>query len=305
MIFVYFMGKLSFETFAEQWEWPGTPENPRQMLFHLLQCETLLQKDLPQYFYISGSPCPPGRERLNYIFRAIFHFDASSFSMTAAFDGEISEKTIPPGAIIVGGIGNWSTSRSSNDSRSISLIFMRELIRIVYTERKQSFYCHYPPAGGILANMVDNARLITEDLSAPRDRRMNAMLNAICEQLKLDIQKFSSAEKQNYPDIVEKAIHYIHLNFQNPINCSSVSEALRINRTMLSGEFHRATGSTMKEFILELRLNKAKWLLESRNFKIREIASQCGFSDPGYFIRVFQEKLGSTPSRYRKNPGIF
>ena len=104
-----------------------------------------------------------------------------------------------------------------------------------------------------------------------------------------------------YPENVEKAIHYIHLNFQYPINCSSVCEALKLNRTMLSGEFHQATGITMKEFILDLRLDKAKWLLEAGNLKIKDIAGQCGFTDPGYFIRVFRKYVKTSPAGFRKN----
>ena len=99
---------------------------------------------------------------------------------------------------------------------------------------------------------------------------------------------------------MEKAIHYIHLNFQHPISCSTVAEALNINRTMLSGIFHKATDVTMKEFILDLRLNKAKWLLESGTLKIKESAEKCGFTDTGYFIRVFRKKFGITPAQYRK-----
>ena len=71
-----------------------------------------------------------------------------------------------------------------------------------------------------------------------------------------------------------------------------LSDALGVNRTMLSGEFHRSVSSTMKELILNLRLNKAKWLLEESAFKVKEVAEQCGFSDPGYFIRIFQKHSG-------------
>ena len=296
------MGKLSFETFAEQWEWPGTPESTRQMLFYLRECEQLLHKSASQYWYLSNLPCLPGQERLNYLFRVIFYFQGENCFTTAAFDGKISEKQMLPGTIAVGGIGNWTLSRNlRNDSRSLSIIFMRELIRLVYSDCGQAFYTHHPPANGILAGLIENARLIAEDISNPRDQRMNAILIAICEQLKLDIMKSSPEQNRKYPENVEKAIHYIHLNFQYPINCSSVCEALKLNRTMLSGEFHQATGITMKEFILDLRLDKAKWLLEAGNMKIKDIAGQCGFNDTGYFIRVFRKYVKTSPAGFRKN----
>lgn len=296
------MGKLSFETFVKQWEWPGTPTDSPQMLLYLWECEKLLKTEPENYLYLSAQPCPPGRERSNYLFRAIFYFDIEQgpLSVTAAFDGKISEKPISPGTIAVGGIGNWCSRNSSSKCRSLSIIFMREMIRLVSSGKSQVFYCHYPPAGGILASLVENARLIAEDISAPRNRRMSALLTAICEQLKLDIKRISPEEQRQYPVIVEKAIHYIHLNFQHPINCSTVSEALNVNRTMLSGEFHRATGTTLKDFILDLRLDKAQWLLEAGTLKVKEIATQCGFSDTGYFIRIFRKKFGISPAKYRE-----
>ena len=295
------MGKLSFETFCEQWEWPGTPENSQQILLYLAECEELLKNTKLQYHYLFGLPCIPGQERLNYLFRAIFHIKGKNLFTTAAFDGKISERNIAPGSLVTGGIGNWAMSRSDESNRSFSIIFMRELIRLVYSDHGQTFYCHYTPATGILADMIAIAHRITLDLTNPRDARMNALLIAICEQLKQDIKKFSPENIRKYPENVEKAIHYIHLNFQYPINCSAVSEVLQVNRTMLSGEFRKATGTAMKDFILDLRLNKARWLLETGNLKIKDITRQCGFTDTGYFIRVFQKQFKISPTRYKKN----
>ena len=294
------MGKLSFETFARQWKWPGIPSDTKKMIVFL---KTVLQtvSENPDYYYICDTPCPPGRERLNYLFRAIFKFNGSSL-ITASFDGKIMSKELTPKVIAVGGKGNWSYTSKSDQKSAFSIIFMRELIRLVYSENGESFYCHYPPADGILAGLTACAQEIIADSHSPRNKRMNAILCAICEQLILDIQKFKKSEEENFPKIVEQAINYIHLNFQYPISCSTVSAALNINRTMLSGEFHKTTGVTMKSFILDLRLNKAKWLLESGSLKIKEIAGECGFTDTGYFIRVFHEKFNITPAQYKSKP---
>ena len=294
------MEKLSFDVFARQWEWPGTPTNSEDILGHIKKCLEFFSHD-PAYYYISNTPCPAGHERLNYLFRAIFKFTGSCM-MTASYDGKIMTRELNSEIVAVGGAGNWSYSNKSDHEGAFSIIFMRELTRLVYSKNGQSFYCHYPPAEGIQSTLISSAQAIIGDTNTPRDRRMNAIMTAICEQLTLDIINLDKNKEDNpqYPVIVEKAVHYIHLNFQHPISCSTVAEALNINRTMLSGEFHKATGTTMKEFILDLRLNKAKWLLESGSLKIKETAEKCGFTDTGYFIRVFRKKFNITPDQYKK-----
>ena len=292
------MGKLSFKTFERQWEWPGIPTSSENIQHHIKKCLEIFSQN-PAYYYMSNTPCPAGHERLNYLFRAIFKFSGSCI-MTASYDGKIMQKELSPGIVAVGGTGNWSYSNKSDHEGAFSIIFMRELTRLVYSENGQSFYCHYPPASGILAELITCAGIIISDRKNSRSKRMNALMTAICEQLILDIQDFEMNEEENFPKIVEQAIHYIHLNFQHPISCSTVAEAINVNRTMLSGEFHKAAGVTMKEFILDLRLDKAKWLLESGSLKIKKIAEECGFTDTGYFIRVFHKKFNITPDKYKK-----
>lgn len=153
-------------------------------------------------------------------------------------------------------------------------------------------YYHYTPAGGGLAQLIKSGQMISDDREFFRDRRRNGILRVICGQLAMDIEENFSSPVPALPPMVGKAMHYIQLNFQYPINCGGVSDALGVNRTMLSGEFHRSVSSTMKELILDSRLNKAKWLLEESAFKVKEVAEQCGFSDPGYFIRIFQKHSG-------------
>ena len=294
------MGKLSFNTFARQWEWPGIPTSSENIQHHIKKCLEIFSQN-PAYYYMSNTPCPAGHERLNYLFRAIFKFSGSCI-MTASYDGKIMQKELNSGIIAVGGAGNWSYTNKSDQNGAFSIIFMRELTRLVYSENGQSFYCHYPPADGIQSTLIACAQEIIADINFPRDRRINAVMTAICEQLTADIMNFEKNKGDNpkYPAAVEKAIHYIHLNFQHPISCSTVSAALNINRTMLSGEFHKAVGMTMKDFILDLRLNKAKWLFENGNLKVKDAAEKCGFTDTGYFIRVFRKKFDTTPAQYKK-----
>ena len=57
---------------------------------------------------------------------------------------------------------------------------------------------------------------------------------------------------------------------------------------------------TLNRFIREVRMNKAKELLEPTNMKISQIAKEVGFSNNSYFCRSFREVFGDTPEACRK-----
>ena len=58
-------------------------------------------------------------------------------------------------------------------------------------------------------------------------------------------------------------------------------------------------GVTIGEFIKKRRISVAKQLLRNSDYKITEIAQKCGFSDNGFFAKVFLKEVGITPSAFR------
>jgi transcriptional regulator GlxA family with amidase domain len=60
-------------------------------------------------------------------------------------------------------------------------------------------------------------------------------------------------------------------------------------------------GVTPNNYILKLRLDKAKYLLATTNMAIADIGCECGFLDNVYFSYVFKKKEGIQPSQYKAN----
>lgn len=307
---VYFMGNLlpcySDVKPPRAGVWPGDAVSSAEMLEALKDCEELLTDERSKFFYLSATPCIEGCERYDNILRVIFNISGTC-SMISAYDGEILNQELPPRSIVAGGHCNWNSTacRDKGEHYSYSVIFCRALTRLVFSKYtsdgqiRQTFYCHYPPASELLSEMLDSADKVINDRNNPRDRRMRALLTAIFEQFKLDV-KHSDSPVAALPDNVAMAVHYIELNYFLPINCSSVADALQLNRTMLSNEFHRATGETMKDFIQKLRMEKACWLLQKQELKVSEVARECGFNDTGYFIKVFRRRFGKSPRKISK-----
>jgi AraC family transcriptional regulator len=65
--------------------------------------------------------------------------------------------------------------------------------------------------------------------------------------------------------------------------------------------FRAATGYTPHNYLLKLRLDRARELLASPTLSLTDIALECGFSSHSHLSRVFRQALGATPSEYRRS----
>ena len=85
------------------------------------------------------------------------------------------------------------------------------------------------------------------------------------------------------------------------LSVTRIAEWLQCNPDYLSHLFHKETGMPLTRYLNQQRTNQAKQLLETSPLSIKEIALASGYSDAGYFARVFFQTTGTTPTRYRQN----
>lgn len=83
------------------------------------------------------------------------------------------------------------------------------------------------------------------------------------------------------------------------INISDMAEAAATSRAGLNRKMKAILGITPKDFLREVRVQKACQLLKDKTLSINDVAYMCGFSDSRYFSRTFKVKVGMTPSEYR------
>lgn len=101
--------------------------------------------------------------------------------------------------------------------------------------------------------------------------------------------------------LVDDIVEYIIKNLHDPsLKVSVLCSRFFISESQLRRNFIKATGSNPNEYILTLRINRAKTELLCTKKSIKQIASECGFSSPYYFSRCFSEMENETPTAYRK-----
>ncbi|OAS17844.1 response regulator [Paenibacillus oryzisoli] len=102
-------------------------------------------------------------------------------------------------------------------------------------------------------------------------------------------------------DIITEIKDYLVKNYKEPIRIADLASRFFISPLYLSQFFKQKTGETYVNFLTQIRINKAKELLQSTDLKVYEICEMVGYSDTQHFARLFEKLTGCKPREYRKN----
>lgn len=109
------------------------------------------------------------------------------------------------------------------------------------------------------------------------------------------LQNSSMKKKQLFNDIQD----YIKWHRNTDIKVSEIAEHFGYNKRYLSEFFKNITGFSLKQYIIEEKIDLAKYLLCETNDNISDIAYSLGFNDHHGFMKVFKKVVGLTPTEYR------
>lgn len=99
---------------------------------------------------------------------------------------------------------------------------------------------------------------------------------------------------------ISPIVGYIDLNFRGRITLDEICAEVNYSKYSLCHCFKAVTGATVLDYVNYLRVSAAVERLKQRDGSILSVATECGFSSPTYFNRVFKGVMGCSPSAYRK-----
>ena len=99
---------------------------------------------------------------------------------------------------------------------------------------------------------------------------------------------------------VAAALRFIGEHSHEDIRVRDVAKHVHISERSLARYFNVALGRSMAEEIVRLRLERATRLLVESHERIKRLASDCGFNSANHFHRVFLQRYGTTPGKYRR-----
>ena len=107
-------------------------------------------------------------------------------------------------------------------------------------------------------------------------------------------------------NVILPAIKHIESNYQNPkLSNVELAQKCNISEVYFRKVFTEVYKTTPKQFIMDVRIDKAKQLLSDGFLRVGAVAEQCGFSNQYHFCRLFKEKTGITPTEYMKQNRIY
>ena len=92
---------------------------------------------------------------------------------------------------------------------------------------------------------------------------------------------------------------WLQQHYGEEIAMPEVAQRFSMSQRTLNRRFVSATGFTPSQWLLQIRVERARELLASTNLEISDIAARCGFQDASYFSRVFRQHMATTPLLYR------
>lgn len=122
------------------------------------------------------------------------------------------------------------------------------------------------------------------------------------ENLILLLHEYSKQLKLVYSEqkYMEKAIKYIHENYNKDLNLAVVSNYVSLNYSYFSHMFKVYTGQNFVDYLKKIRIEQAKILLKNLELKIFEVGTIVGYKNPKRFTKVFRELEGISPKEYQE-----
>lgn len=121
------------------------------------------------------------------------------------------------------------------------------------------------------------------------------------EALDLLLNVFLQGRDATLSKPIKIALSYLQYHFQDELlSLESVSEIVNLNSSYFSALFKKRMNQGFSDYILQLRIKKAKELLVETNLSIAQIAQQVGYHDPKHFSKLFKKQCQIKPNEYRK-----
>lgn len=167
--------------------------------------------------------------------------------------------------------------------------------------KAQNFSCNSfitVPLDNPMSHINDFKKLTDYFLYEDKHLKIFSLFYSMLEHIDLEQ---SHTQNPLYP-----VISYLEKNISNPeISNDFLSQKLGISEVYLRKLFTTHYGISPKQYIIDMRIQKAKQLLENSAQTITNIAEECGFTSVYYFCRIFKQKTGITPTEYAKLNKIY
>lgn len=157
----------------------------------------------------------------------------------------------------------------------------------------------HQPIAGSYQNQLEHLIDLQEDVLPYRELLISHQLENILIDLLVNSQQYEK-DMQTLPKNIKYLVHYINNHYYKHLTLDFLAEFSNISKYQLCRLFRKYLGLSPNEYIIQLRLENAKKLLDSSSLSAKQISAMVGIQDENYFYRLFKSRIGMTPDVYRK-----
>ena len=101
------------------------------------------------------------------------------------------------------------------------------------------------------------------------------------------------------PARLRRVKELVHAKMEDELRLHELAQSVGLSTAHFSEMFRKSTGETPHQFVLRLRVERAKEMLRSAESRVLDVAIACGFKTQQHFARVFRQLCGASPTEYR------
>ncbi|MBL7007031.1 MAG: response regulator [Spirochaetia bacterium] len=110
----------------------------------------------------------------------------------------------------------------------------------------------------------------------------------------------SEIRRENRPLPLRKALAYIHTEYAESVQLTSMAEICNVSPAYLSRLFSEHLQTNFVDYLTGVRLAHAQELLKNQDTTIKDVAGAVGYQDPNYFSKIFKKYKGISPTLYMR-----
>ena len=135
-----------------------------------------------------------------------------------------------------------------------------------------------------------------------RNGLLHLVMSAFVEDYCQNNAALGVAATHPYPGAVyvQHAVEYMTYHYDEKLKINDLADFIGINRSYLTSSFKKHMGCSPQEFLINLRVEKAKSLLKKTDMSINAVANAVGYPDQLAFSKVFKQHCGMSPRMYKE-----
>lgn len=207
-----------------------------------------------------------------------------------------SEKTIV--ACLLSGSSSLISEETEKTFTEITEMFEGDLYKIgillntMLANISEEIYAAFPwlkklEGKNIIYNMTDA-------------QTINEMKQQFLKYINSSLEMIKKYELHHADSVIRKTCAYVVNHVEQDIKLEVIANEVRISKDYIGKLFKQKTGCNFNDFVTKVKMEHAKHLIQTGEYKNYEVSEKLGYSKPDYFSRLFKTYTGYTPSEFKK-----